>query len=301
MALRRTGRFEVCVARRQAEVEAEIETAEALVIGNSCFEPVASAIYSKGKRLRWIQFSSSGSDALVHERLRSDIAVTRAVGVWTPVVAEHALALALALLRRLPEHQRQQGAKQWIEGAANLRMRSLVGMRALVIGFGDIGKTFARLAGAFGAEITAVATSRRVEDGLPVHAAAELPALLPRAELVVLTASGHRDKLPILGESYLGLLSPSAYLVNVGRGSLIDQDALCGRLAAGQLAGAALDVAAIEPVPADSPLWEAPNLILTPHVAGVGDRKALERLATQCATNAMRLLKNKEMIGLVRR
>src|SRR5262245_27031475 len=95
----------------------------------------------------------------------------------------------------------------------------------------------------------------------------------------------------------LGCLKPAAYIVNVGRGNLIDEAALCKRLVSERLAGAALDVASIEPLPADSPLWNVPNLLLTPHVAGSGDPNALRRLAVLCATNALNWLEGRPLVG----
>ncbi len=177
-------------------------------------------------------------------------------------------------------------------------MGSFSGLRILVVGYGDVGKTFAVLARTLGAEIIPVARSARVEDGVEILGVQSLAEWLPRAGLVVLTAPGGSDG-PLLDAERLALLRPSAYVVNVGRGSLIDEDALCRSLSDGRIAGAGIDVTSAEPLPGDSPLWSAPNLIISPHVAGRGDTRALERLGALCRHNVENLLEGRQLVGAI--
>jgi phosphoglycerate dehydrogenase-like enzyme len=298
-ALEATGRLQVHVAESDADFAREVGTAEAVVLGSSRYGRVASSITGGAPLLRWIQFSSSGYDTLKREALRPDIAITRAVGVWTPMVAEHAMALSLALIRRLPELDIHRRERHWADRTAIGPMGSLSGMNVLIVGYGDVGKRFAALARPFGAVITAVAQTARTEEGVDIHAVSELPALLPQADLVALTLPGSSDGRPLMDATNLRLMKPSACLVNVGRGSLIDETALIQRLTDGQLAGAGLDVASKEPLPASAPLWTASNLILTPHLAGNGDPTALGRLAALCTTNALNLLEGRPLVGAI--
>ncbi len=167
-ALEQVERVQVCVAGDEARFREEIDSADALILGNARYQSVEGIIIEHGRRLRWIQFSSSGYDALRREALRSEIAITRAIGVWTPMVAEHALALSLALLRRLPDCEIAREGRRWENAAIGGRVGSFSGLRILVVGYGDVGKTFAALARSLGAEIIPVARSARVEDGVEV-------------------------------------------------------------------------------------------------------------------------------------
>jgi phosphoglycerate dehydrogenase-like enzyme len=185
-------------------------------------------------------------------------------------VAEHALLLMLAASRRLPLALRAQDRRQWISselaGLPSLRGRSL-----LVAGLGAVGREVARMAAALGLRV--VGTRREAGGPLPdgvaeVHGPASLPALLPAADFVVLAAPLTAETRGMIGAAELALMKPSAWLVNVARGKLVDEAALAGALERRTIAGAALDVFEHEPLAPDSPLWSMPNAIVTPHVAG---------------------------------
>jgi phosphoglycerate dehydrogenase-like enzyme len=201
---------------------------------------------------------------------QSDVVLSNSRGMNAAAVAEHALMLMLAAARRLPDAVRAQADRRWIadelSGLPSLRGRTL-----LIVGLGAIGSALAGMAAALGMRVLATTRDRR--DTVPagvaeVHAPAALAELLPRADIVVLAVPFTADTRGMIGATELALMRPSARLVNVARGKLVDEQALVDALERGVIAGAALDVVAHEPLPPSSPLWSMPNVIITPHVAG---------------------------------
>lgn len=179
--------------------------------------------------------------------------------------------VTLMLLRRMPEYEGIMARGEWEN---DLPVRSLQGSEITILGTGDLGTTFARKARALGAgRIVGVSRSGKPRPGTEgvydeLHSFRELDALLPRTELLVMALPGTPETTGLLSAERIALLPSTAYLVNVGRGTALDQAALADALNSGRLAGAALDVMVPEPLPAGDPLRRARNLILTPHVAG---------------------------------
>lgn len=197
------------------------------------------------------------------------------VGLHDATVAEHTLALLLSLVRRLPQSKVAQSGHVWsrdLGGPQPLRpdgpVTTLLGARVLVWGFGSIAKRLAPLLTALGAEVRGIARSSGTRAGYQVVAEADLLEVLPEADVLISILPDTPDTKNALGPAELAALPDHAYFVNVGRGATVDEEALVAALEEGRLAGAALDVTAVEPLPADSPLWDAPGLLLTPHAAG---------------------------------
>ena len=182
-------------------------------------------------------------------------------------ISEHILMVLLMLLRRMPEYQTDLSQRQWTYHAP---IRSIIGSHIVVLGTGDIGSNTARRLKALGASVTGVCRSGK--SGEPafdrVLPTAELDSVLPTADALVMALPSTPETVGILSRERISLLPEHAYVVNVGRGSAIDQQALCDALRTGKLAGAALDVMTPEPLPTDDPLWDCPNIIITPHVSG---------------------------------
>jgi len=221
--------------------------------------------------LRWIHFTSAGIDGGLRMGLPGWATVTNSTGVKAAMVSEHALALLLALVRRLPDMQASQRARRWQRDETNARIGTLEGAVVCVIGLGAIGRAVVRKAKAFDARVIAV--SRAGQAGGDIEAAfprERLGAALAMADAVVICTSSDATSRHMIGAAALAAMKPTAYLVNVARGDIVDGSALIAALKAGQLAGAALDVAEIEPIPPASPLWDAPNMIISPHIAGAG-------------------------------
>lgn len=234
-----------------------------VVLGN-----LPAAVLGVSPTLKWLQTWSAGVDAYLKPGALPDGAMlTSAVGAYGPSVAEHMFAAMLTLMKRLHRYRDQQGTHRWADLGT---VKSPVGATVLVVGAGDIGTTFAALCKTLGART--VGLKRTVcppPDGLDeVHALDELDVWLPRADVVALALPQAPETVHIMDRRRLFLMKEGAILLNGGRGSAIDPEGLNEVLSAGRLWGAALDVTEPEPLPAGSPLWDQPDLLLTPHVAG---------------------------------
>jgi phosphoglycerate dehydrogenase-like enzyme len=248
--------------------------AEALVVwGNGADD--LRAVAGRMPRLRWIQTLAAGPDVVLGAGFPDDVVVTSGVGLHDRPVTEHALALVLALLRRLPAAIAAQAEHRWADELGGLQplhpdgaVTTLLGARVLVWGFGNIGQNLAPLLQALGAQVRGVGRSAGERAGFPVVAEDDLEAELRRTDVLVMILPATEVTTHALDATRLAALPRHAFVVNVGRGTTVDEPALVAALAEGRIAGAALDVTEVEPLPADSPLWDAPNLLLTPHAAG---------------------------------
>ncbi len=209
-----------------------------------------------------VQIQSIGYEGFV-DKLPAGLVLANAATVHETSTAELALALTLAVQRHLDDFVTAGRDGLWKQ----LYSKSLADRRVLLLGYGGVGKAVAaRLAG-FEVEIVPVASRAREEDGIQVHGIDELSALLPSAEIVILTLPGGQATRHIIGEKELAALPDGALIVNVGRGPLIDTDALVRHARAGRIR-AGLDVTDPEPLPADHPLWNTPGVLISPHVGG---------------------------------
>lgn len=233
--------------------------------------------YLAARKLRWIQCHGAGVNKLaaIPELMASDVQITSTKGAHAATIAEHFFGILISLTRQLPRLYQAQLRRQWVKweqwaetiGAAPL---GLQGLTLGVIGLGNIGLAIAERARAFGMTVIAV-DLRAVPKPDCVSAlwmSSGLGDLLRQSDVVVVTVPGTPETNGLLGTETLGLMKPGAYLAAVSRGGIVDEAEVAAMLHDGRLAGAALDVTDIEPLPAASPLWTAPNLILTPHVAG---------------------------------
>ena len=219
---------------------------------------IAPEVIDALPHLQLVQLMSAGAEKFVG-RLPERVTLCNARGAHTPSTAEWAVTAMLAAQRGIPHFTREQDAGRW----APRTEHSMVGARVLMVGAGDIGRTIGRMLSGFDAEITWVARTAR--DG--VHAFEELPGLLPHADVVVLIVPVTPQTTGMVDAAFLAAMKDDALLVNAARGVVVDTDALLAELTAGRLR-AALDVTEPEPLPEGHPLWSAPNLLLTPHVAG---------------------------------
>ena len=242
------------------------------------------------RRVRLVQSLSAGTDAVAAAGFRPEATIASGVGLHDETVAEHALALMLALVRRLGRLADDQRAHRWdsdfiLEQLTGPRARSftLHGAHVAIWGFGSIGRTLARYLGVLGAEVVGIARTPGTRDGFPVITSGELHGLLPKTDMLVSVLQLSPSTRHAIGRDVFAALSESAFFVNVGRGGVVDQEALIEALHDGTLAGAALDVVEPEPLPADSPLWDAPRLLITPHVAGGRPRGGDELIAANIA------------------
>jgi D-2-hydroxyacid dehydrogenase (NADP+) len=229
-------------------------------------------------KLKWIHSTAAGVAQLIYPELRdSGVVVTNPSGIFSKAMAEHTMGLLLALARNLPDSVRHQDRANW--GQQEIwdqpqHLTELNGQLLLIVGFGSIGRELARRAKAFEMRVWGVTRSGQAdtttaEKIVPITALREV---LPAADFVVIAAPETPETKHLIGQAELWQMKPGARLVNVARGSLIDESALIHALGQKQLAGAALDVTSLEPLPPESALWKAPNLLITPHTSGVSDR-----------------------------
>jgi phosphoglycerate dehydrogenase-like enzyme len=213
--------------------------------------------------------------------------LTCAVGAYGQAVSEQMFASLLSVMKRLPVYRDHQNAHQWtLEG----KVKTLRGAAVLLLGTGDIGSHFAALVKAMGARTVGLNRhpDKPVDHIDELHSISELDAFLPQADVVAMSLPQTPDTIHLMDERRLSLLRPDAILVNAGRGTAVDCLALAEALQGNKLWGAALDVTEPEPLPPDHPLWDCPNLLLTPHCAG-GDR--LEQTGRNIVAIALENLK----------
>ena len=261
-AKRETGIRSLQVWNRD-ELDARVGEADVLVISGLW----RNDLVEKATRLRFIQSIGAGTDQFGRDVLSArGIRLASASGVNMKAVSEHAMALILALARRLPEARDNQTKHHWrgMIGDLTRREDELGGKTLVIIGLGSIGGRLARLAKAFDMHVIGVrrdpAAGKDAADS--VHAIADLNSLLPQADIVALTCPLTKETENLIDADALGRMKKSAFLINTARGKIVNE------AGAGGIAGAAIDVTAEEPLPAESPLWDLPNIFITPHSAG---------------------------------
>ena len=219
--------------------------------------------------LKWYCCGFAGVDLLSDDGLYAnpDVMLSNSSGAYGLTISEHILMVTLMLLRRMPEYAVIMGQRSW---SNQLPVRSIRDNEFTILGTGDIGRNVAeRLRGMGAAKITGLNRSGRPHPAFDeVRPISDLDDVLPRTKILVMALPSTPDTIHILNRERIALLPADAYVINVGRGTALDQTALAEALNGGKLAGAALDVMDPEPLPKDDPLWDARNLILTPHVSG---------------------------------
>ncbi len=271
-AARNAGSASVEVRSRE-DLDGAVADADVLVISGLWH----NALLELAPKLRFIQSIGAGTDQFPKELLKTrGIRLASAQGVNERAVAEHAMALILALARHLPQARDNQRRHVWRKmiGEIERREDELAGKTLLIIGLGRIGARLTRLAKAFDLRVVGVRRDPAAGDNGAdaVHATAELEKLLPQADIVALTCPLTPETTGIVGRRALSLMKPSAMLVNVARGRCVDEAALIDALAGRRIAAAALDCVAEEPLPSSSPLWDMDNVLITPHTAGETQR-----------------------------
>ena len=240
---------------------------------------MARPLYDAAHELKWVHTAAAGVGSLMFPAMReSGVIITNSAGIHAVPIAEQALAGILALLRGLDVASTLQREGKWSREpflSPESPMREVGGLRALVIGAGGLGQALGTRLSALG--VRCVGSRRRVERGVPAGFETIVGpdgwrALLPTSDILALCAPSTSQTHGMIGETELAALPRHAIVVNVARGALLDEASLVAAIRSGHVRGAVLDVFAKEPLPAESPLWELPSVILTPHVSGVTDR-----------------------------
>ena len=267
-ALRNTGLdwFEV---RSFEDLKARIEDADVLL----CSGLWRNELIPRARRLAFIQSISAGTDQYSRDALcAAGIRLASAQGANERAVAEHAIALILAMARQIPQARDNQAARRWrgMIGEISKREDELGGKTLLIVGIGRIGSRLAALAKAFDMRVIAVRREPSKGAGAAdeVVGEAELPGVLPQADFLALTCPLTPRTENLIDAKAFAAMKPSACLINVARGKVVNEPALIEALDRNRIAGAALDCVRDEPLPAASPLWSIPNVLITPHTAG---------------------------------
>ena len=220
--------------------------------------------------LQWFCTPSAGVEPYTPDEIypHEGVLLTNSAGAYGITISEHILMVTLMLLRQMPAFQQVVADRGWVR---QMPMRSICGSTITVLGTGDIGTNFARRAKALGARtVYGVRRTKKAGDGAfdAMYGMDELNSILPQTDILVMALPGTPETAGTLSRERIALLPRHAVVVNVGRGSAIDQEALMDALNSESIAGAALDVMVPEPLPADHPLWEAKNILITPHISG---------------------------------
>ena len=254
----------------------------------------------EAKNLKFIQMTWAGADIYTRGGFPQGIKIANASGAFGPVIAEYVIGAILCIYRRFPEYIRNQKECIWRDAGAE---RTIEGKTALILGTGDIGSNIAKRLSAFGTKNIGIRrTGAPAQYFDEMHTLSNIDALLPRADLVIGCLPNTKETGHIFNYDRLCLMKSDALFINVGRGSLIDTDALIRALEERRIAGAILDVLEKEPLAADSPLWKMPNVLITPHISGRGfghDPATEKKVWDICLENLRRYIAGEDIINEV--
>lgn len=272
--------YRFCYRSPETVTQEELDQSD-ILIGN----PPASLLHGS-PRLKWLQCNSAGTEPFLQPGvLHPDTLLTNATGAYGLAISEHMLGMLLELFKKLHLYRDAQHLHQWKSLG---RVRSIEGSTVLVLGMGDIGGEFARKVKALGATVIGV---RRTDTRKPdyvdeLYLTEELDRLLPRADVVAVALPGNGETAGMLNRKRMESMKEGAVLLNVGRGVIVDTEALCDALESGHLGGAGLDVTDPEPLPENHRLWNFPNAVITPHISGFYHLpETLERIVRISAEN----------------
>jgi phosphoglycerate dehydrogenase-like enzyme len=279
-----------------SEPLAEAFDAEAVLMWNPRSR-VLRENWNRFSRLRWVHTGSAGVERVLFPELAaSNVVLTNSRYVFDQALAEYTIALMLALGKDLLTTFRYQTEHRWVQRETE----TLSGKAVVMVGVGPIARRTAQLAKALGMSVRGIGHTARGGDPDfgDIAAPGDLQTLFAGADYVVLVLPNTPQTAGMVDAGAIAALKPTARLINVGRGSTLDQDALCEALRSGRLAGAALDVMRREPLPADSPLWDVPNLIVSPHMSG--DHTGMQRdIADVFLQNLNRFLRGEPLLNVV--
>lgn len=288
---------EVCIRAftREEEIGDFSETMDIL------FTVITSdEVIQKASRLQWIQARTAGVDSILNlPSLRKEVLVTSTRGIHGPQMSEMAVLLMLALNRNLSKILRNQDQRIWDRWPGRL----LYQKEAAILGVGAVGGEIARKCKAFGMTVYGIARTRKKIDAVDYfHGPEDLFKVLPHVDYLIIAAPHTPQTHKMIGAEAFSSMKSTAFLINIGRGEIVDEEALIDALKTGKIAGAALDTFCTEPLPKGHPLWKLKNVIITPHVGGLCDIST-EQVLSIFEENLRRFLKGerKDLINLVQR
>jgi phosphoglycerate dehydrogenase-like enzyme len=287
---------EVSMPENLEEARREMRDADAV------YGYLSPELLTAARRLRWVQCPRAALETVLFPELISHPSVmTNMRGVYADVVADHVMTFLLMFARGIPYHLRAQSAHEWplhytVGPPCILLCESTLG----IVGLGEIGRALSRRAAAADMKIIAVDARQKEPAGSvsELWGPRRLGDLLEQSDFVAVCLPETPETIGLIGEEQLSRMKPAAYLINVGRGRVVRLDALTAALQAGRLAGAGLDVFEIEPLPSDHPLWDMPNVLITPHQSARGVPESLRRKEL-LVENVLRFVENRPLLNLV--
>lgn len=281
--------------------ETDEEVIAAAADAEIAFGPLTEALVKSAPNLKWVQSTSAGVEWMRNapSLLDSDVEVTNTRGAHATTIAEHTFGMLVFLARRFDETYEAQKRHEWIRGSSTPRT-GLVGLTMGIIGLGQIGRAIAKRAHAFEMNVIAVDVNEvpKPDYVSEVRRLDALPDLMQRSDVVVIAIPITAETRGMIGPDLLKLMKSSAYLLVMSRGGIIHEPTLVEMLHEGKLAGAGLDVAETEPLPAENPLWDCPNIIITPHNSPSSDQTRANVMSIM-KENLRRYLDGKPLINLV--
>jgi phosphoglycerate dehydrogenase-like enzyme len=291
--------LELTEAYSNEDILREIGSAEAV------FGYLTAEQFEAAKNLKWIQTLDAGMEGLfnaVPGIVDTDVEVTNSRGAGAPMIGEHGIALMLALARQLPKFWADKSDHRWDQDGALQVVEYLGNKTCGIVGLGKSGREIGWRAKALGMNVIAV--DEQPVDGDPivedVWGRSRLNDLLEQSDYVVVTAPYTPRNENMIGAAQLALMKPTARIVVTSRGRLVEHNALVAALKSGQIAGAGLDTTVVEPLPADNELWDLPNVIITPHIAGNSEQELLDKRTVDIfAENLRRYVSGQPLINTV--
>ncbi|MDX2478929.1 MAG: D-2-hydroxyacid dehydrogenase [Desulfuromusa sp.] len=252
--------------QKESEVEKHIADTDILVTLK-----ISDHLLSQAKKLKWLQSIIAGTDmieTLPSFQTRKDIILTSSRGIHGPQMSEMAIMFMIALNRRLPKFVRNQDLHVWDRWPTTL----LYQKKVAILGMGTVGQSLARKCKAFDMTVYGIGPNPKTIDAVDAfYSLDELNQVAADVDYFISVAPATSDNFQMLNEAFFAQLKPTAFFINIGRGSVVDEDALYSALVEHKIAGAAIDTVQQEPLPAENPLWDLDNLIITPHVGGMCD------------------------------
>lgn len=291
--------LELTEAYSNEDILREIGSAEAV------FGYLTAEQFEAAKNLKWIQTLDAGMEGLfnaVPGIVDTDVEVTNSRGAGAPMIGEHGIALMLALARQLPKFWADKSDHRWDQDGALQVVEYLGNKTCGIVGLGKSGREIGWRAKALGMNVIAV--DEQPVDGDPivedVWGRSRLNDLLEQSDYVVVTAPYTPRNENMIGAAQLALMKPTARIVVTSRGRLVEHNTLVAALKSGQIAGAGLDTTVVEPLPADNELWDLPNVIITPHIAGNSEQELLDKRTVDIfAENLRRYVSGQPLINTV--
>src|SRR5918992_1540455 len=283
--LREFPKVEVIKANNIETLARALEAAEIFQVYNSAFTPeFAQLVRDKGQALKWIQFTTVGIDIALKAGLPDGVWVTNSGDVSQRVLAGHAIALMLGVMRGFRRFEPLRARHDYARKVLPQYMVAPDGCRMVILGMGRIGQDIARKAKAFDMEVVCVtrASAPAVPEIDQVVPREKVNEVLPSADVVMIAMPLDAGTQGFMSAERIALMKETAVFVNISRGKVVDEVALARALAEGRIMGAGLDAFAQEPLPASSPLWDLPNVLMTPHVGGEGGRAVLGGRGAGC-------------------